>query len=174
MATSPQIERVPIEVYLRSSYEPDAEYVDGVIEERPMGEWSHADWQAAVLDYFRSRRIEWHIRAAAELRVQVGAGNFRVPDVTVTDRSRPVERIITHPPIAVFEILSPEDSHSRLMIKLADYERMGIGTIVVLDPETANHSRFVSGRLEPLPAEPFDLPGSKCRFDLAEIEKLLD
>jgi hypothetical protein len=25
---------IPIEVYLRSSYEPDAEYVDGVIEER--------------------------------------------------------------------------------------------------------------------------------------------
>ena len=28
---------VPVEVYLRSSYEPDAEYVDGKIEERPMG-----------------------------------------------------------------------------------------------------------------------------------------
>ena len=28
---------VPVEVYLRSSYEPDAEYVDGKIEERPRG-----------------------------------------------------------------------------------------------------------------------------------------
>jgi len=28
---------IPVEVYLRSSYEPDAEYVDGEIEERPMG-----------------------------------------------------------------------------------------------------------------------------------------
>ena len=28
---------VPVEVYLRSSYEPDAEYVDGKIEERPDG-----------------------------------------------------------------------------------------------------------------------------------------
>ncbi len=33
---------VPVEVYLRSSYEPDAEYVDGKIEERPMGECDHA------------------------------------------------------------------------------------------------------------------------------------
>ena len=33
---------VPVEVYLRSSYEPDAEYVDGIIEERPMGEYDHA------------------------------------------------------------------------------------------------------------------------------------
>jgi hypothetical protein len=59
------------------------------------------------------------------------------------------------------------------MIELADYERMGIRTIVVLDPD-GRHSRYVAGRLEPLPAEPFDLPGSTCRFDLAEIEKLLD
>ena len=36
---------VPVEVYLRSSYEPDAEYVDGEIEERPMGEYDHASWQ---------------------------------------------------------------------------------------------------------------------------------
>ena len=174
MATSPQIDRVPVEVYLRTVYEPDAEYVDGVIEERPMGEWRTADWQAAVLDFFRSRRVEWNIRAAAELRVQVAAGSFRVPDVTVTDRLRAVERIVTHAPIAVFEILSPEDTVSRLLVKLAEYERMGIQTILVLDPETRNHRRYVGGRLEPLPAEPFDLPGSSCRFDLAGIEKLLD
>lgn len=101
MSASPQAIHVPVEVYLRSSYEPDAEYVDGVIEERPMGEWSHADWQAAVLEYFRSRRVQWNIRAAAEVRVQVAAANFRVPDVAVLDRSLPVEEIITHAPIAV-------------------------------------------------------------------------
>ena len=38
MATAAQMTQVPIEVYLNSSYEPDAEYVEGVIEERPMGE----------------------------------------------------------------------------------------------------------------------------------------
>jgi Uma2 family endonuclease len=165
--------RVPVEVYLSSSYEPDAEYVDGVIEERPMGEWNHADWQAAILEFFRSRRREWNVRAAAELRIQVSAGNFRVPDVTVTDRNLPVEQVITHPPIAVFEILSPEDSLSRMMTKLGEYEQMGIQTILVLDPNGRNY-RYSGGKLEPLPAEPFDLPNSLCRFDLAEIVKLLD
>lgn len=67
----------------------------------------------------------------------------------------------------------PEDTASRLLTKLADYERMGIRTILVLDPK-GKHFRFAGGALEPLPAEPFDLPGSACRFDLAEIEKLLD
>jgi Uma2 family endonuclease len=173
MAATAQIPRVPVEVYLNSSYEPDAEYVDGEIEERPMGEWNHADWQAAILEFFRNRRHEWNIRAAAELRIQVSADNFRVPDVTVTDRNLPVEQVITHPPIAVFEILSLEDALSRMMTKLREYERMGIRTILVLDPAGENY-RFSGGRLEPLPPEPFDLPGSACRFDLAEIEKLLD
>jgi len=70
-----------------------------------------------------------NIRAAAELRIQVSAGNFRVPDVTVTDRNLPVEQVITHPPIAVFEVLSPEDTVPRMMTKLADYEQMRIKTI---------------------------------------------
>jgi Uma2 family endonuclease len=173
MAAAAQPTYVPLETYLASSFEPDAEYVDGVIEERPVGEWNHADWQAAILDFFRSRRIEWNIRAAAELRVQVGPDNFRVPDVTILDRNLPIEQVITHPPLAVFEILSPEDTVTRMMSKLADYERMGIRAILVLDPN-GRHFRYVAGRLEPLPSEPFDLPGSACRFDLAEIEKLLD
>jgi Uma2 family endonuclease len=173
MATAAQVTHVPIEVYLSSSYEPDAEYVDGVIEERPMGEWNHADWQAAILEFFRTRRREWNIRAAAELRIQVSAGNFRVPDVAITDRSLPLEQVITHPPIAVFEILSPEDTVTRMMTKLADYERMGIQTILVLDPN-GKHFRYTAGALEPLPTAAFDVPGSACRFDLAEIEKLLD
>lgn len=173
MAASAQPAYVPLELYLRSSYEPDAEYVDGVIEERPIGEWTHADWQAAILEYFRTRRIEWNIRGAPELRVQVSPRRFRVPDVAIIDRSRKVEQIVTYPPIAVFEILSPEDSLTRMMTKLADYERMGVKTILVLDPNGA-HYRFRNGGLESLPLEPFDLSGSACRFDLAEIEKLLD
>ncbi len=32
---------VSVEEYLHSTYEPDAEYVDGVIEKRPMGEGPH-------------------------------------------------------------------------------------------------------------------------------------
>ena len=173
MAAAAQLPFVPLEVYLRSSYEPDAEYVDGVIEERSVGEWNHADWQAAVMEYFRSRRIEWNIRSASEVRVQVRKTHFRIPDVTVLDCNLPVEQVITHPPIAVFEVLSPEDSVTRMMTKLGDYEQMGIKTILVLDPD-GKHFRFRGGALEPLTETIFDLPGSKCRFDLDEIVKLLD
>jgi Uma2 family endonuclease len=173
MATATQPAQIPVEVYLRTSYEPDAEYVDGVIEERPVGENDHSSWQFAIQQWFGRHLEDWAIRVRPELRVQVSKRRFRVPDVTILDRNLPIEQIATHAPIAVFEILSPEDSLNRMMTKLADYEHMGIKTILVLDPN-GPHFRFVSGRLEPLPAEPFTLPGSACRFDLSEIEKLLD
>ena len=103
----------------------------------------------------------------------VSAGKFRVPDVTILDRNLPVEQVITRPPIAVVEILSPEDTLTRMMTKLNEYQQMGIQTILVIDPDGSSF-RFTAGSLEPLPAEAFDLPGSVCRFDFAEIKKLLD
>jgi Uma2 family endonuclease len=173
MATATQPVHMSLDLYLKSSFEPDAEYVDGVIEERPVGENDHSSWQFAIQQWFGRHLDEWAIRVRPELRIQVARTRFRVPDVTILDRNLPVEQIVTHAPIAVFEILSPEDSINRMMIKLADYERMGIKTILVLDPN-GRHFRYVAGRLEPLSPEPFNLPGSSCRFDLSEIEKLLD
>ncbi len=163
---------VPVEVYLRSSFEPDAEYVNGEIEERPMGEYDHASWQTALILWFRQHAGEWNVRVQPELRVQVAAMNFRVPDITVLDRSLPVEQIITHAPIAVFEVLSPEDTMTRMMHKLRDYAAMGIPQIWVIDPETKQCYRFQTGQLSP--ASAFSEPERGISFDMAEVEKLLD
>jgi Uma2 family endonuclease len=128
MATLAHV-HVPVEVYLRSSYEPDAEYVDGEIEERPVGENEHSCWQDAIQAWFREHRAEWNVRVRPELRVQIAPTRFRVPDVAILDRNLPLERIATHPPLAVFEILSPEDTMKRMMRKLGDYAAVGIPQI---------------------------------------------
>ncbi len=138
---------IPVEQYLRSDYEPDAEYVDGEIEQRPMGEYDHSTWQYAIQQWFATHAREWNIRVRCELRVQVSPTRYRVPDVVVFDRTRSVEQILTHPPIAIFEVLSPEDTTSRLLKKLADYERMGIGGIFVVDPETERTFQYEGGNL---------------------------
>ncbi len=164
---------VPVEVYLRTSYEPDADYVDGSIEERPMGENDHSAWQDAICAWFRQQSRKGGVRVRPELRVQVSSTRYRVPDVTLLDRNLVQEPVAKEAPIAVFEILSPEDTLRKIMTRCGDYERMGIGTIVVIDPEGPKY-RYSSGKLEPLEARAFDLPGSKARFDLDEIEKLID
>ena len=62
---------VPVELYLRSDYEPDAEYVDGVIEKRPMGELDHGLWQKALIRWFLAREEALRVEVLSELRVQV-------------------------------------------------------------------------------------------------------
>jgi Uma2 family endonuclease len=162
--------KVPLEVYLRSSeYEPDAEYVDGVIEERPVGEFDHAAWQLAVLRYFLNC-AEWKVKALPELRVQVSATRFRVPDVTVLRPDAPREQIITHPPLMVFEILSPEDTVTRMLVKLGDYAAMGIRGIFVIDPATDTYYIYRQDSLDHIDG-PCTVEALQINFD--EIKGLL-
>jgi Uma2 family endonuclease len=163
---------VPIDEYLRSDYEPDAEYVDGEIEERPMGQFDHASWQQAIQLWFSARKREWNIRVLAEYRVKVAPARYRVPDVTVFDRARPIEQILTYPPIAVFEVLSPEDRMPRMLKKLKDYQTMGVQTIVVINPETDTIYRYRDGVLTP--EEEPACPGSACLLDWTAIRELRD
>ncbi len=163
---------VPVEVYLRSSYEPDAEYVDGEIEERPMGDNDHSAWQEAISFWFRQHARDWNVRVRPELRIQVSAKRFRVPDVTVLDRDRPVEQIVTQPPVAVFEVLSPEDSLQRLKRKLEDYRTMGIPEIWVIDPKDATYYRYEERQL--LRKDSFAHAGRGIFFDMERIKDQLD
>ena len=163
---------IPLEEYLRTTTDPDCEYVDGVVEERAMGEYDHSTWQMMIAAFFTARQLEWGIKARPELRIQVKENSFRVPDVTILSRTAPIEQIVTVPPLAVFEILSPEDSMTRTLEKLADYEQMGIGAIWVIEPKKRQYYRYNQGRLSPEAV--FELPGSDFTLPLAEIAALLD
>ena len=122
MATAAHI---PIEVYLHSSYEPDAEYVDGDIEERHVGEYDHNAVQKAILIWFYLHEKEWQIRSIQEQRTRVSATRIRLPDVSVFQRSVPVEQVFTRPQLIAIEVLSPEDRRSKVDEKIADYRRFG-------------------------------------------------
>lgn len=164
--------QISIEEYLKTSTDPDCEYVAGVLEERAAGEFDHATWQVLLAGYFFAREKELGILSRTELRVQTGPSNFRVPDVALLSRSAPREQIITHPPLAVFEILSPEDSMMRILEKLADYEAMGIGAIWVIEPKKQVYFLYRSGQLAP--GSVFELPGSTFSVPFAEIAALAD
>ena len=153
-------------------YEPDAEYVDGQIEKRPMGEFDHSSWQLATSRWFWEHQREWGIRGMLSLRIKVAATRYRVPDVTVLDRSRPKEQIITHPPLAVFEVLSPEDRVQRLKRKLEDYRAMGIPEIWVIDPQDSTFYRYEDLHLRR--TNSFSHAEKGFAFDMNELKNLLD
>lgn len=163
---------VPVELYLHSAYEPDADFVDGEVELRPMGEYDHASWQQAIQLWFVQNQTHWNVRVRPELRVQVHASRYRVPDVVVFDRAQPIEQILTHPPIAVFEVLSPEDVMTRVLRKLSDYAEMGVKNIFVIDPRTELFYRFSDGALSPLRERTELLAGSVAELDLDAISAL--
>jgi Uma2 family endonuclease len=126
---------VSVKEYLSTSYDPDVDYVDGVIEERNVGEFDHGSLQAAVLVWFYNRRKQLGITVVPEQRVQVSPTRFRIPDVCVT-LGHPGEQIFTKPPFICIEILSPEDRLPRLHQRVNDYLNMGVPYVWVLDPET--------------------------------------
>ena len=163
---------ISVEEYLRTTADPDCEYVDGVIEERPVGEYDHATWQIILAGFFLARERDLGILSRPELRVQVAPNRFRVPDVTLLSRTAPREQIITHAPLAVFEILSPEDTMTRMLEKLGDYERMGIAAIWLIEPTKQLFYRYSQGQLAL--ATMFELPGTSFTVAFSEIAALAD
>ena len=162
------------EEYLHTDFEPDADFVDGVIEERPMGEYNHSSWQEVLLAWFRLHAKEWNVRARPELRLQVAPTRFRVPDVAVLDRDAPTTPVLNTAPLVIFEILSPEDRLKRVMIKLDDYRRMGVAGIFVLDPEDGRFYRYSSGSLHVVEDEVIDLGVGPLSLDRKQLQDLLD
>jgi Uma2 family endonuclease len=163
---------VSVEDYFKISTDPDCELADGVLVERTVGEFDHSTWQMVLAGFFLAREKELGILSRPELRVQTRSKNFRVPDVTLISRSAPREQILTHPPLAVFEILSPQDSMTQTLQKLAEYEQMGIGAIWVIEPKEPLYFRYSEGKLAPETI--FELPGSTFKVAFAEIAALID
>jgi Uma2 family endonuclease len=126
---------ISVEEYLRTSYRPDCDYVDGEVLERNMGEKSHAKLQKAILLFLSAREKELGIWVIQEQRVQVSARRFRIPDVCVT-LGEPNEEILRQPPFICIEVFSPEDRWPRIQQRIDDYLSMGVPYVWVLDPAT--------------------------------------
>jgi Uma2 family endonuclease len=126
---------ISVEEYLRTSYRPDCDYVDGEVVERNLGEHDHSSLQKKLILFLGIRERQWNIEVLPEQRVQVGATRFRVPDVCAV-LGRTEEKILTKPPFLCIEILSPEDRLNRVKQRVDDYLAMGVPYVWVLDPAT--------------------------------------
>ena len=169
MATSTM---VALSEYLKTSYSPDCEWVDGEVRERNMGEGSHSFVQTFFIKYFGRREQEWGIRVMTELRTQVSANHFRVPDVLLMRSSDPFEEIVRTPPLLCIEVLSPEDRMTEMQDKIDDYLAMGVEAIWVVDPTRRKAFAVEEGALKPV-AE-LTVPGTPIRVAVPEVFVELD
>ncbi len=163
-----------VDEYLHSVFETDMDFVDGVLEERNLGEWEHADLQSQIVYIFRSMLPEWHCRAAVECRLQVAPTSFRIPDVMVLHPGQTAAKIIRQAPLVCIEILSPEDRWSRMERKFTDYLRMGVEHVWAIDPFSREAFTINAAGKRAVQDGILSVPGTPIQLDLNAIYSTLD
>jgi Uma2 family endonuclease len=105
---------IQLEESLNTDYEPDCDYVDGTLEERNVGGRRHSRTQARLAVWLRSKELEHEALIAQD--VKVSPSRIRIPDICLVDKSDRDE-IVERPPALWVEVLSHEDSWSKIPAK---------------------------------------------------------
>ncbi len=125
---------VSVEEYLCTAYEPDREYVDGVLVERNVGKRKHSRLQTRIITHLASFEAGEGVVVLTEQRVRIGPTRFRIPDVCALRASDPNDQVVQRPPLLCVEILSPDDSMSQTQEKVEEYLASGVPMVWILDP----------------------------------------
>jgi Uma2 family endonuclease len=143
---------VSVEEYLRSAYEPDAEFIEGRILLRSMPQKPHSKMQG-YLDrtlYALAHPLGYEVWVEQRVRTQPDPAHYRVPDICVT-LGEPAEDIFTEPPFLCAEILSPDDTALDVRTKVDEYLAFGVAYVWVIDPRAGRgeiHTRQGIQRVE--------------------------
>lgn len=160
--------QISVEEYLKTVYRPDCDYVDGVVEERNLGEYDHGTVQIRLAAFFLSRSKETGLLPVTEVRMRLRSGKYRVPDVLVT-RGKPDEQILTKPPVLCIEVLSPEDRLSRVNQRIQDYLEFGVPVVWLVDPAEKAVWIYRPNGMEQATGESIKLDGTSIEVPLSEI-----
>ena len=125
---------ISLEEYLRSSFHPDRDFIEGQVVERNVGKRDHSYTQGEIAIWFGSRKSVLRLQPMTELRVRVSANRVRIPDVVVCELPLPEEQIFTSPAYLFIEVMSEEDTISGMQDRLDDYLRFRVPNIWVIDP----------------------------------------
>jgi Uma2 family endonuclease len=175
LATLPNTEELwTVREYLRTSWSPDREFVDGRIEEGNFGEKEHSIIQRYLTFLFMLRRDEWGIEVFPELRTQTQSRRLRVPDVLVVPAGESFDRYITRPPLIAIEILSPEDTLRAMHAKGIEYRTFGVAHVWIIDPEPRRAYLSTETGLEEVKSAELVVPGTPIRVVLSEMFAELD
>jgi Uma2 family endonuclease len=145
----PVTEQISVEEYLSTVYSPDCDFVDGVLEDRHVGEKGHSRLQRVLIIWFHVHTSGLGVETYPEQRVQVSPSRFRLPDLCVM-LGEPEGEIFTTPPFLCVEILAPEDRMGLVLLKVADYLNFGVPYVWVIDPRKRTATVYTANAVIPV------------------------
>jgi Uma2 family endonuclease len=159
-------ELVSVEEYLHSTFEHDAEYVEGRIVPRSIPQKPHSKMQVYLVRMFYqvAHPLGYEVWTEQRIRTQRTPARYRVPDLCVT-QGEPPEDIFTEPPFLCVEIQSPDDAAVEVLAKIREYLAFGVAYVWIVDPETGAGEIHTPDRVERV---------EDGRFHAGEIEVRLE
>ena len=121
--------------YLTTGYEPDCEFDEGTLLQRNTGELPHSLVITEVAAFLYARRKQYRIQVLTILRIRIGPGQYRVPDVCVYTQPAPRDPIPSSPPFIAIEIVSPDDRMIQMRKKIDEFLAFGVPYVWLIDPE---------------------------------------
>jgi Uma2 family endonuclease len=163
---------VSLEEYRHSHYEPDMDYVDGILEDRNTCLLDHSCIQGELAAHFRVHSLEWDVQAYLSLRVQIGPTRFRIADVCVMPAGW--KRLAEKTPLLCLEVKSEEYSLEREVARAQDYLTMGVPEVWIFDPEKRVAHVLRGETMTEQREGVLKLAGTAIELDLAALFAVLD
>jgi Uma2 family endonuclease len=166
MAALPANTLISADEYLNSGYHPDMEYIEGILVQRSVPTIAHSLLQLLLGIYFDTFRKQFQFAALPEARTQiVERARYRIPDMMLCPLPLPPGEIVDTIPWVVIEIISPDDRLSDQLVRLRDYQQIGVRHMVLLDPEDLTAYRFENRALIETQLTSLELPTGELPFD---------
>ena len=157
--------------YLNTSYEPDCEYLDGVLVERNVGTKGHSKMAFLVARFFWHRRKLWDISVFTDVRTRIRPGRYLLPDVIVYSGQEPDEEVFTTPPLIWIEILSPDDRPIRVSRKVRELLEFGVPYVWIIEPQTLESELHTRQGSTILNDSVLRIPGTPIEVPLQQLEE---
>lgn len=170
-STHPPVTGVSVEEYLKTSYKPACDYLDGVLRQKPLPTRKHGLLQSRLCQLINVAFPQ--LEAVPELTVRIRERRYLVPDVAVQRTDHIQDPYPLDPVHLCIEVLSPEDRVSELFAKCEEYHAWGVKTTWIVDPDNERAWEYRSGeRPREIPAEG-SLTAEGVAIPLAEIFSVL-
>lgn len=165
---------VSVEEYLSMPFEQGCEYVEGVLLERT-GRCFQESFTVSLLAVKLQNEIEQSGRIGLlSMGSQTGPSRFRVPDLSILREGYKREPILTHPPLLIVEVQSPDQPLRRIENKAIEYLAFGVEHVWVIDPYARVAWRGTPTGLELVRTGELTVPNSRIRIGLEDLFAELD